>query len=284
MTSGICILTFITSNLLGTGPRDWGRLAVNINRAYANERGYRFILYQNPLQPVTAPVNWSPPMAAYDLLRSDKNCSYVLSLDGDAVVNNFDVAIEKIVEDHMPPHIDVLFTCHYTQGDSTGVCHNCQCTRDTPKGTCDYLAEFERASNCGINMGVFLVRNNRHGRELLSWWANAGNGTCNWSGGTRVERKWNLQAQACSNKMKWLHPDRIRVVGARVMNTPSFYSPKTRVAKFVQNAGLGHNSQCFRAKKDFICHTLGVRGGEGRDRRIIFASHIRNYVSRRKRQ
>ena len=217
----------------------------------------------------------------------------MLALDGDAVVNNLRVRIEDVVAEHMPDHIDLLFTCHKHQHTADGDCLQCKCTRENGGG-CDYLQEYEEDSDCGVNMGVFLVRNRNQGPQLLNWWTTAGHGACNWTAGNRVERKWNLQAQArywlpqagrrarqkkgealvtesgseacvmfqvCSNKLKNAFPQRIRVTSAEVMNMPSFFDPKTDRAKFKQNADYHYNSRCFTSKvngpsQTDVCHAF----------------------------
>jgi len=277
VNASICLVTFITTNLLQPkGPTAWGPSAVAINKAYADVHGYSYHLYQQALQPDDAPVNWSPPIAAEKLLQTHPECEYVLALDGDAVVNNLRVRIEDVVAEHMPDHIDLLFTCHKHQHTADGDCLQCKCTRENGGG-CDYLQEYEEDSDCGVNMGVFLVRNRNQGPQLLNWWTTAGHGACNWTAGNRVERKWNLQAQVCSNKLKNAFPQRIRVTSAEVMNMPSFFDPKTDRAKFKQNADYHYNSRCFTSKA-FICHTLGVRGGGGRDRKRMFDLHYQHIV------
>lgn len=115
----------------------------------------------------------------------------------------------------------------------------------------------------------------------------------------------------CSNKLKNEFPQRIRVTSAEVMNMPSFFDPSTNLAKFKQNADYRYNSRCFTSKvsalplptnqrsslcsvregtrpsslrlpcgglQAFICHTLGVRGGGGRDRKRMFDLHYKQTV------
>jgi len=88
-----------------------------------------------------------------------------------------------------------------------------------------------------------------------------------------IERKWNLQAQACSNRLKQQFQERINVVSARVINTPAYFKHINGVAKLIQTASVRYNAKCFLST-DFICHTMGVRGGVGRDRRFIFEHHL----------
>jgi len=274
--ASICIVTFITSNLLVPGPISWGPEAVAINRAYAEAYGYQYHLYQNSLQPPGSPINWSPPMAAERVMRDHPDCEIVLSLDGDAVVNNFDISLEGLEERNMPDNVDMLLTCHKHQKTVSGNCFKCKCTWENAGG-CNFMEEYEKDSDCGVNMGVFLVRTRNQGPELLNWWTTAGHGNCSWKSGNRIERKWNLQAQVCSNKLKNQYPQRIRVANARVMNMPSFYDPKTNQAKFKQFGSYKYNSRCFSSKV-FVCHALGVRGGQGRDRKKMFAMHLNKYV------
>ncbi|KAK3250347.1 hypothetical protein CYMTET_40272 [Cymbomonas tetramitiformis] len=62
MNTSFCIVTFLTQNLLSAG--GWGTPAVDINRRYAQKHGYQFFLETEPLQPIGAPINWSPVFAA----------------------------------------------------------------------------------------------------------------------------------------------------------------------------------------------------------------------------
>mmetsp|Transcript_8443 Transcript_8443/g.16002 ORF Transcript_8443/g.16002 Transcript_8443/m.16002 type:complete len:152 (-) Transcript_8443:1852-2307(-) len=124
--TSVCLITFVTSNLLDDSPTAWGRPAVEINRRYAAVHGYRFEVYSNSSQPVGAPIVWSPVFGVLSYMQRFPECEFVVSLDGDAVVNNYDILMNSIIQRHMPTGTDLLFTCHLVEHPQH--CGACKCT------------------------------------------------------------------------------------------------------------------------------------------------------------
>ena len=94
----------------------------------------------------------------------------MLALDGDAVVNNLRVRIEDVVAEHMPDHIDLLFTCQKTPATLT-VALALTLTLTQAEGPHTVLASsmggsgrpstmaansFAMATSCGLSQRMFL--------------------------------------------------------------------------------------------------------------------------------
>jgi len=132
------------------------------------------------------------------------------------------------------------------------------------------MHEFQGNSHCGVNSGVYLLHNSPSSRNLMRWWAGAGEGRCSWTGDTKFEMKLNLAEQKCANRMKAIFPKSVNVVNAGVMNMPSWYDARKHdrsrsmlvVDKQVDNAS---HRKCFDSNV-FVCHTLGIRAPRMRKR------------------
>mmetsp|Transcript_25180 Transcript_25180/g.34700 ORF Transcript_25180/g.34700 Transcript_25180/m.34700 type:complete len:347 (-) Transcript_25180:162-1202(-) len=276
----ICIVSFLTQNLM----EDWttyGPASNKIKELYANKHGYSYKVYTEVMSPEGAPLTWNVPMAARNMFKDDPTCDYVFSMDGDAVFNNLNIKIESLIDSYMSPEVNILFTCHNVDG-SMRSCGKCKCTKPVKPGTCSHLKSLKISERCGINMGVFIAKNNKKTREMIDWWCNAGNGKCSYSGGSPMEILWKVQPQVCSDilRERWL--GETSVVNALVMNTPSFFDPKRFSAIRTKKGDANLDSKCFSSRSIFVCHTYGVHSKGGTLRAKMINDHwdrLRNNVT-----
>lgn len=247
----------------------------------------KYTIFRKKLGNESTSYMWTKPrMALFMLEQGELECQFVLNLDGDAVINNLHFEVQtlqrkyfsKTKDDDKLANSDLLMTCHWHYGLG-GRCQNCRCFGLNEKFKCseaETLDEYQRNSHCGVNAGVYFVRNSPSSRDSLRWWAGAGEGSCSWTGDYKFEKKLNLAEQKCANRMKAVFPDRVNIVNARVMNTPSWFDVKKHTVSKSQliadkHASVASHSKCFGSNV-FVCHTLGVRAP--RARKAIFAKAL----------
>ena len=296
----VCVVSIYTPELLARNAS--GAAAATINANWALGHGYKYSIFTKAL------ANISIATFGYSLLRSalfmleqgEEECAFVFGLDGDAVVNRWVQPLKPISDVYMRG--DLLLTCsspyshqllnraeakllgqkRFGQFSSHGcgpARNPCRCIRDT--STCSAESEaWERPADCRINIGAYLIRNTRVSREIMRWWAGAGNGACNWIGrrdcglpGKAACKSSHPAEQDCAIKLKDRWRRSVDIVSSRVMNLPSWFSPRLTVHDFKLNVEKVHLSlsnyrgadlsfemlsRCFRYP-EFICHPYGIR-------------------------
>jgi len=276
-TPPTCVVSMYSADLLKRGA--WGRYAAENNLNWALSHGYKYSIFRERLANKTVSFGWSLPRSALFMLeQGEEECEFVFSIDGDAVINNYKMTIASLKYRFLQPVGSlspmILMACHWHQGKHDG-CHNCKCnTRAFISKDCSedlVMKEFELNSHCGVNMGVYLLRNSAQTREIMRWWAGAGAGHCDWQGDTKFERKHNLAEQKCAVRMKAKWPALIDVVHAGILNMPSWYDNRRKQVKLQVGDKNAKMDACFRSGV-FICHTLGLR--EPQLRRKIFGKHL----------
>lgn len=102
-----------------------------LNAMYAHEKGYTYIGFEYDLVPVFISVYYNKIIAVDSVLKDQRNFDWVLYIDSDAAVSNFNYKIEDIVARH--PDKEIIIA---------------------------------QDSN-GVNNGVFLIKNTEKMREFL---------------------------------------------------------------------------------------------------------------------
>ena len=102
-----------------------------LNIMYAHEKGYTYISFDYDLVPVFVSVYYNKIVAVDSALKDQRNFDWVLYIDSDAAVSNFNYKIEDIIARH--PNKEIIIA---------------------------------QDSN-GVNNGVFLIKNTDKMREFL---------------------------------------------------------------------------------------------------------------------
>ena len=102
-----------------------------LNAMYAREKGYTYISFEYDLVPVFISVYYNKIIAVDSVLKDQRNFDWVLYIDSDAAVSNFNHKIEDIVARHNGKEIIIA-----------------------------------QDSN-GVNNGVFLIKNTDKMKEFL---------------------------------------------------------------------------------------------------------------------
>lgn len=102
-----------------------------LNAMYAHEKGYTYISFDYDLVPVFVSVYYNKIVAVDSALKDQRNFDWVLYIDSDAAVSNFNYKIEDIIARHSNKEIIIA-----------------------------------QDSN-GVNNGVFLIKNTEKMREFL---------------------------------------------------------------------------------------------------------------------
>ena len=305
-----CVCTILSSNLLEADL--WGAAAMEIARNWAVAHGYRFVRFSETASYNTsarlpsalrsaenskAAQYWLKPQAMLFLLERRSNaCPWVFFLDSDAVVNNVrrNVSSELLVP-YLTPRVHVLFNCHTPFGQG-GDCLTCRCCR---AGLCSPAERTRLPQGDGtwINTGAVFIRNSDEGREMLRWWASAGDGACITDGGAPADHAVNTVAprvkpaphatkaargkapalaflgeQECAQRMQRVWPTRVEVLNARVCNTPLWFEPAAyawfHVGKHTHNdvirdvvnreASTGRRSAACLGSTMFVCHAYNT--------------------------
>lgn len=276
-TPTTCVVSMYSANLLRVG--EWGRYAAENNLNWALSHGYKFSIFRNRLVNETLSFGWSLPRSAMFMLeQGERECAYVFSLDGDAVINNHKHAIASLIAEYLHPEYGskILMACHWHYGRQ-GRCQNCECNTRTSLTAVNcseenVLIEFQGNTHCGVNIGVYLLQNSAHTLKMMRWWAGAGEGNCDWQGDDKFERKHNLAEQKCAVRMKARWPTSVEVVHAGVLNMPSWFDKRRKQFKLQVGDTRAPMDACFSTRV-FICHTLGLRVPHLRKK--IFERHLR---------
>lgn len=131
--SKICVVQFYTDNV------PYGSLSEEINKAYCQTHGYSYYV-QKDTQIITSALSgrsptWYKPKLILEVFEK-LNPEYVLFLDIDAAVVDFEQTIEQFID----PQYDVIFCEDYS-------------------------------SHSVMNAGVFLIKNTNFTKELMhTWW------------------------------------------------------------------------------------------------------------------
>lgn len=102
-----------------------------LNAMYAHEKGYTYIGFEYDLVPVFVSVYYNKIVAVDSVLKDQRNFDWVLYIDSDAAVSNFNYKIEDIIARHSGKEIIIA-----------------------------------QDSN-GVNNGVFLIKNTEKMKEFL---------------------------------------------------------------------------------------------------------------------
>jgi hypothetical protein len=135
--SKIAIVQFYTNNV------QYGKFSKAINKRYCSEKGYTYICEEDTLKiqkglEGRAPT-WYKPKLIKEVLETNPELEYVLFLDIDAVVSNFD----KNIEDYIDKDYDLVFAKDYSE-------------------------------HSVVNAGVFILKNTEWSKEFLDlWWKSA---------------------------------------------------------------------------------------------------------------
>ena len=102
-----------------------------LNAMYAHEKGYTYISFDYDLVPVFVSVYYNKIIAVDSVLKDQRNFDWVLYIDSDAAVSNFNYKIEDIIKRHSDKEIIIA-----------------------------------QDSN-GVNNGVFLIKNTENMKKFL---------------------------------------------------------------------------------------------------------------------
>ena len=125
--------------------------SIGINKEYANKHGYGFHVFTENATP-DLPINFGKIQNALDIMESSNPPEYVVHIDADAVIVRPDYKITNIIE-------------YYMMLGSMIIGEDCY-----DKTICSKPGQ--------INSGVFIVKNNTMGRQILRQWLNSARGTC----------------------------------------------------------------------------------------------------------
>lgn len=76
-----------------------------MNAMYAHKHNYTYIAIEYDLVPVSMSVYYNKILAIMSALKDSRKFEYVLYLDSDAIITNFDYTIESIIERHLDKDI-----------------------------------------------------------------------------------------------------------------------------------------------------------------------------------
>ena len=258
-----CVLGIGTADNLAAGTYGGYSSEIVINWASAHGYSYSLFIYRHSLNKTEdkARLFWAKPQAMRRMLQRPA-CAWAMYLDGDAVINQPRFSVEeKLLRFLAPavPAVRILLTCHSPFGDSDD-CLPCKCCR---AGHCPASARARPAPADGsiANAGVVLVRNDPTAREMIRWWANAGDGEC--------DAHSYFGEQNCAGRMQRRWVNQIDVVSAAVMNAPFWYNPAnwTNVTT-IQEYHLAHRS--VRIQSSEIIRA--VKSNENRSRPALRTS------------
>jgi len=266
-----CVVGIATTDNLAAGTYGGYTSEIVINWAAAHGYSYSLFVHGYSLNKTEdkARLFWAKPQAMGTMLQRP-TCAWVMYLDGDAVINQPRFSVEdKLLRFVAPavPVVRILLTCHSPFGDSDD-CLPCKCCR---AGDCPASARAKPAPADGsiTNAGVVLVRNDPAAREMIRWWANAGDGEC--------DAHNYFGEQNCAGRMQRRWVNQIDVVSAAVMNAPIWYNPADWKVTTIQEYKLVHQAVKKNHSKPvclssdlFICHAYAMKAAP---RVVAFRAH-----------
>jgi hypothetical protein len=255
-----CVVGIATADNLAAGTYGGYSSEIIINWAAAHGYSYSLFVHGYSLNKTEdkARLLWAKPQAMRNMLQRPM-CAWVMCLDGDAVINQPRFSVEeKLLRFVAPavPAVRILLTCHSPFGGSDD-CLPCKCCR---AGDCPASARAKPAPADGsvANTGVVLVRNDPDAREMIRWWANAGDGEC--------DARSYFGEQNCAGRMQRRWVNQIDVVSAAVMNAPIWYDPTHWNVNTIQEYKLArqavrsnHSRPVCLSSDLFICHAYAMR-------------------------
>ena len=255
-----CVVGIGTADNLASDTYGGYSSETTINWAAAHGYSYSLFVHGYSLNTTEdkARLFWAKPQVMRNMLERP-TCAWVMYLDGDAVINQPRFSVEeKLLRFLAPavPAVRVLLTCHSPFGDSDD-CLPCKCCR---AGDCPASARAKPAPGDGsvVNAGVVLVRNDPTAREMVRWWANAGDGEC--------DAHSYFGEQNCLGRMQRRWVNQIDVVSAAVMNAPIWYNPANwnvttiQEYKLVRQTVKNNSSRPLCLSSDlFICHAYAMK-------------------------
>ena len=225
--AAVCVTTFLFHTHL-LAPGSWALAALELNANWALAHGYRFVHFTAPEDRAPGGDYWrtfSKVRAALLLLeRGESACTWVLYIDADAAVNSVRHRVPDAILASASGAADLYLSCHWPHADASGECHTCRCGLASSNCSASRLfAEQEGRGWCGVNSGVFAVRNTPSARRLIRWWSTAGEGSC--PGGDGGDPLLYAD-QVCARQLKQRWPQRVDVLPGGVMNAPGWYHPE----------------------------------------------------------
>lgn len=142
----VCIFMIVTPEIM-----EYAEHSIEINKKYAKFHGYDFRTF-GQLTP-DLPINFSKLQATLDLMANN-NYDYIIHIDADAIVVEPEYPLEGIIDSYMPSPIAFI---------AAEDCYNAKiCSKPGH-----------------INSGVYIVKNNLLGRNIIKLWLDsARSGRC----------------------------------------------------------------------------------------------------------
>jgi len=228
----VCVVSRMTRDLLG--PRAYGAAALEVNANWALAHGHMFIIFFARLAPHNVSFTWTNPRSTlFALQHRRETCAWVMHMDADAVINDVALSAVDFLHTNAALETHVLFSCHlpFSTTNVASDCGGCPCSRvrhAANAGLCPAMpksragrvssnptsAYMKRQPGCSPNVGVYFVRNSPLGRRMVSWWAKAGDGECD----------WRSTEQICTRRLKANWPQHVDIVNSALMNTHAAFN------------------------------------------------------------
>ncbi len=97
--------------------REYAEYSRLLNAMYAHEKGYTYVAFEYDLTPSHVSVYYNKIIAVNTVLNDPQNFDWVLYLDSDAAVYNFDYKIEDIIDRH--PNKEIIIVQDPDMGTSS---------------------------------------------------------------------------------------------------------------------------------------------------------------------
>ncbi len=188
----ICICMFYTSNI-----ESYSKLAVKINKNYADKHGYDFIVTHN--RKSDRGIQWEKVWAVEDIIKSNKY-DYIFWIDSDAFFNKQDISLEKLILENNSALI------------SEGSLNKNTKKENIYLHICDDLGN--SGGTCLVNTGTFLVKNNDWSKKFFNyWWCHKEATTFYW----KSQFEQHVLDYIIKNELE--HSKYIQVYSARMFNS-----------------------------------------------------------------